>query len=75
MQQLVEAAGRLVANRSVLASGVTAPYGTIDETGRVKLMKKVLRVFDIEKNNQIKNSFTGVPETDMRCAILPDDTA
>ena len=29
-------------------------------------MKKVSRVYDIQKNNQIKNSFTGVPDTDMR---------
>ena len=35
MQQLVEAAGRFVANRSVPLSGVTEQYGTIDDTGRV----------------------------------------
>ena len=70
-RELVEAAGRLVANRSVPGSGVTVPCGTVDDTGRVELsseamkktntskapdrkirempMKKVSRVFDIQK--------------------------
>ena len=43
MQQLVEAAGRFVANKSVLGSGVTAPYGTIDYTDRVKLSSEVMK--------------------------------
>ena len=34
-RQLVEAAGRLVANRNVPGSGVTADYGTIDGTSGV----------------------------------------
>ena len=37
MKQLVEAADRLVRNMSVSGSGVTAPYGTIDDNGRVQL--------------------------------------
>ena len=97
MQQLMEAAGRLVTNRSVPGSGLVSPYGKIDDTGRVELssevvkktgaatvsksvktanrkirempMKKVSRVFDIEKNNQIKNSFTRVPDTEMRACF------
>ena len=32
-------------------------------------MKKVSRMFDIQKNNQVKNSFTGVPDTDMRASF------
>ena len=32
-------------------------------------MKKVWRVFDIQKNNRIKNSFTEVPGTDMRACF------
>ena len=32
-------------------------------------MKKVSRVFDIQKNNQAKNHFTGVPDTDMRACL------
>ena len=88
--------GRLVANRSVPGSGVTALYGTIDYTGRVELssevMKKTeaatvtksvktsrtsnkkiremsLKKIDIQKNNQIRNSFTGVSETDKRACF------
>ena len=91
MRELVEAAGRLVANRSVPGSGVTVPSGRIDDTGRVELsseamkktntsktpdrkirempMKKVSLVLDIQKNNQLKNNFTGVPDTDMRACF------
>ena len=29
-------------------------------------MKKVSRVIDVQKNNQVKNNFTGVPDTDPR---------
>ena len=36
MRQPVEAAVRLVANRNAPGSGMTAPYGTIDDTGRVE---------------------------------------
>ena len=99
-QKLMETAGRLVSNRRVPGSGVTAPYGTIDDTGKVELsqeamrrtgadtttrpmktstvphrkirevpMRKVSHVFDIQKNNQAKNHFTGVPEADMRACF------
>ena len=95
LRKLIEAAGRLVANRNAPGSGVTAPYGTIDDMGRVQLSqdvmtregvsnatssarssrvpdrkirempaKKVSRVIDVQKNNQLKYSFTGVPDTD-----------
>ena len=37
VRKLIETAGRLVANRNAPGSGVTAPYGTIDDTGRVRL--------------------------------------
>ena len=37
MRKLIETAGRLVANRNAPGSGVTAPYGTVDDTGRVQL--------------------------------------
>ena len=42
MQQLVETTGRLVANRSVPESGVTAPYGKIDDTGSVELSSEII---------------------------------
>ena len=71
VQKLIEKAGRLVANRSALSSGVTAPYGTIDDTGRVELSQDSIRerVFDVQKNNQVKNNFTGVPDTDPRACF------
>ena len=87
-RKLIETAGRLVAIRNASGSGVTAPYGTIDDTGRVQLSqevmtrdgvsnstsstrgskvpdrktrgmpaKKVSRVIDVQKNNQLKHSF------------------
>ena len=37
VRKLIESAGRLVANRNAPGSGVTAPYETIDDTGRVQL--------------------------------------
>ena len=100
MRKLIETAGRLVANRNAPGSGVTAPYGTIDDTGRVQLsqetmtrtgvsdttlptksskvpdrkirempMKKVSRVIDVQKNNQLKYSLTGVPDPDSRACF------
>ena len=100
MRKLIETAGRLVANRNAPGSAVTAPYGTIDDTGRVQLSqetmartgvsdttlptksskvpdrklremptKKVSRVIDVQMNNQVKNNFTGVPDTDPRACF------
>ena len=31
---------------------------------REKPMKKVSRVFDVQKNNHVRNNFTGIPEAD-----------
>ena len=90
VRKMIETAGRVVANRNAPGSGLTAPYGTIDDTGRVQLfqemmtrtgvsdttlptksskvpgrktrevpMKKVFRVIYVQKNNQLKYSFTG----------------
>ena len=100
VRKLIETAGRLVANRNAPASGVTKPYGTIDDMGRVQLFqetktregvsdatlptkshkvpdrkirempaKKVSRVMDVQKNNQLKYSFTGVPDTDSKACL------
>ena len=97
MRKLIETAGRLVANRNAPGSGVTAPYGTVDDMGRVQFSqdvmtkrgvsgatlpmgsskvpdrkirkmpaKKVSRVMDVQKNNQLKYNFTGVSEADPR---------
>ena len=42
MRKLIETAGRLVANRNAPDSGMTARYGTIDDTGRVQLSQDVI---------------------------------
>ena len=99
-RKLIETAGRLVATKNAPGSGVTASYGTIDDTGRVRLSqsvttrqvvsdttppmgsskvperripkmpaKKVSRVIDVQKNNQLKYNFTGVPEADLRACF------
>ena len=100
VRKLIETAGRLVANWNAPGSGVTATYGTIDDTGRVQLSQDVMtregvsnatsstrssripdrkiremparrvsRVIDVQKNNQIKYNFTGVPDTDPRACF------
>ena len=99
VRKLIETTGRLVANKNAPGSGVTAPYGTIDDTGRVRLSqtmirqgisdvtplmgsskaperrtqkmpaKKVSRVMDVQKNNQLRYNFTGVPETNPRACF------
>ena len=100
MRKLIETAGRLVANRNAPGSRVTAPYGTVDDMGRVQLsqdvmnkrgvsdatllmgssnvpdrkirkmpVKKLSRVMDVQKNNQLKYNFTGVPEADPRACF------
>ena len=43
VRKLIETAGRLNANKNAPGSGVTAPYGTIDDTGRVRLSQTVIR--------------------------------
>ena len=42
VKRLIETAGRLVANKNAQGSGVTAPYGTIDDAGRVRLSRSVM---------------------------------
>ena len=100
VRKLIETAGRLVANKNGPGSGLTAPYGMIDDTGRVRLSqsvmtrqgvtdttppmgsskvperrmrkmpaKKLSRVIDVKKNNQLKYNFTGVPEADSRACF------
>ena len=41
--KMIETAGRLVANRNAPVSGVTVPYGRIDDTGRVELSREALK--------------------------------
>ena len=42
MRKLIETAGRLVAIRNAPGSGVTAPYETVDDTGRVQLSQDAM---------------------------------
>ena len=42
VKRLIETAGRLVANKNAQGSEVTAPYGTIDDAGRVRLSRSVM---------------------------------
>ena len=42
LKRLLETAGRLNANKNAQGSGVTAPYGTIDDAGRVRLSRSVM---------------------------------
>ena len=99
VKRLIETAGRLVAKKTAQESGVTAPYGTIDDAGRVRVSrsvmnrervndttpmgsseaperkirkmpaKKVSRVIDVQKKNQMRYNFTGVPETEPRACF------
>ena len=100
VRKMIETAGRLVANRNVPGSVVTAPYGAIDDAGKIQLSretmarmpasdttlpvkiskvpdrkiremptKKVSRVIDVQKSNQLKYNFIGVLETDPRACF------
>ena len=54
------------------ASNATQPTKTskaLDRKIREMPMKKVSRLFDVQKNNQAKNNFTGVPNTDLRACF------
>ena len=42
VRKMLETAGRLVGNRNAPGSGVTAPYGTIDDMGIVQLSQDVM---------------------------------
>ena len=43
VRKLIETAGRLVANKNAPGFGVTAPYGTIDDAGRIRFFQTVIR--------------------------------
>ena len=62
MRQLVEAAGRILVFMNVPDSGVTAPYGTIDDTGGLLGSDKEKQELELlRKRDQEK------PETSGRC--------
>ena len=57
MRKLIETAGQLVANMNVPGSGVTASYGTIDDTAKVQLSKEtVARMEAGHRTLPVKNS-------------------
>ena len=58
--------------RKMGADSVTLPAmtsGAPERKIREMPMKKVSRVFDVQKNNQVKNNFTGVPDADPRACF------
>ena len=74
MQQLVEAAGRHVANRSVPVSGVTAPYGTIDDAGRVELFSEVTKktgATTVKNSKKLRYPMLAYPGDGYRSMLQP----
>ena len=52
----MEAAGRLMANRSVPGSAVTALYGTVDNTGRVEISSEVVKKTGVAREAKSKKT-------------------
>ena len=65
VRKLIETAGRLVANKNAPGSGVTAPYGTIDDTGRVQLSQSVMTRQEVSDTTPPMGS-SKVPEKRIR---------
>ena len=65
VRKLIETAGRLVANRNAPGFGVTAPYGTIDDTGRVRL-SQVLMTRTGVSDTTLPTKSSKVPERKIR---------
>ena len=65
LQKLIETAARHVANRSVSDSRVTAPYGTIDDTGRVELSQETMKRTGADTTTRLMKS-SKVPDTKKR---------
>ena len=62
VQRLIETAGRLVAGRSAPGSGVTAPDGTIDDTGRVELSQETMRRTGTDTTMRPTKTTSNVPD-------------
>ena len=65
VRKLIETAGRLVANRNAPGSGVTAPYGTIDDTGRVQLSQETMTRTGVS-DTTLPTKSSKVPERKIR---------
>ena len=68
VRKLIETAGRLVANRSAPGSSVTAPYGTIDDTGRVELSQETMKRTGAD-NTTLPTKTSEVPDRKKR--VMP----
>ena len=65
VRKLIETAGRLVAKKNAPGSGVTAPYGTIDDTGRVRFSQSVMTRQGVSDTTPPMES-SNVPERKIR---------
>ena len=65
VRKLIETAARLVANRNTPGSGVTAPYGRIDDTGRVELSHETIKKTGDDTVTLPSKTF-GAPERKIR---------
>ena len=66
VQRLIETAGGLLASRSAPVSGVTAPYGTIDDTGRVGLSRETMRRTATDTTTRPTKTASNVPDRKIR---------
>ena len=65
VRKLIKTARRLVANRSAPGSGVTAPYGTKDDTGRVEVSQETMKRMGAE-NATLPTKNSEVPDRKKR---------
>ena len=65
VRKLIETAGLLVANRNAPGSGVTAPYGTIDDTSRAQLSQDVM-IKEGVSNASLPTRSSRVPDRKIR---------
>ena len=68
VRKLIETAGRLVANRNAPGSRVTAPYGTIDDSGRVQLSQEMMTRTGVRDTTIPTKSSRGLRQKDTRYA-------
>ena len=71
VRKLIETAGRLLANRSAPDSGVTVPYGTIDDTCRVKLSQETMKKIGADSIT-FPAKTSGAPERKIATATARD---
>ena len=62
VQKLIETVGRLVASSNAPGSGMAAPYGTIDDTGRVELSQETMRRKEADTTTRQTKTISNVPD-------------